>query len=374
MAKPTGVGATRFDPNFKQESADGKWLWRSPDVEPISINGLAGYELDGVYRRLPLKTPVPLPGAVNRLADCTAGGQIRFRTDAKRLAVRVVVAGSARLDHMAATDQCGFDLYIGPFGNKNYVATARPGLGKTCYESLLFDFTESTSQIRDVTINFPLYQAVDSIYIGTECGAKVYSPESYQSDYRVLFYGTSITQGGCASRPGLAYTNILSRNIPLEFFNLGFSGSGKGESEVAIAIREIERPACLVLDYEANCTTERYMDTLLPFIHIYREVHPMVPVLVMSRIPYARDRFEKEKYDDWIKRKQFAKDCVKVLRQEGDQWLHFIDGSQLFQHRWHEFTVDGVHPNDLGFMTIASALEPILKETLLNAGSLKGPK
>jgi hypothetical protein len=371
-----GVDPARLDSNMRTEHPDGRWQWLEAASGPLQVAGLPGFEAERIYRRLPFRVPAPLPEAVIRLAGCTAGGQLRFRTDSPRLSVRVKLGGPASMDHMPSTGQCGFDAYIGPIGSMRYAATARPGLGRTEYESLLWDEGEGereareadeSSGMRDITLNFPLYQSVEQVWVGVRPGSAVEPPHVYATERRVVIYGTSITQGGCASRPGMAYSNILSRRVPLEFINLGFSGNGKGEPEVAMAIREIPRQACLLLDYEANCTTGRYCETLEPFIRLYREACAEVPILVVSRIPYAAERSEKQK-NEWNARREWSMSVVARLREEGDRHIRFVDGSQLLGERWDECTVDGVHPNDYGFMRMADSLEPFLKEALADAG------
>lgn len=333
--------------------------WHSPKDKPFRISGFPWFDKDKRYRRLPVQSEYSIPARVDELAENTSGGQISFRTNASVLKIRVRLADSANLGHMAASGQCGFDVYLGGPGHKIYYATAFPSLFEKSYERIIWDFTSSChplTELREVTMNFPLYQGVEEVLIGTDPSAVIEAPSPYTSDKKVIFYGTSITQGACASRPGMSYTNILSRRFQLEFINLGFSGSGKGESGVALTIREIERPACLVLDYEANVTYQEYKDTLIPFIETYREYHPHVPIIVMSRIPFVQDKAIGE-YEDYKNRQEYSRSTAEKLKQQGDKNISFIDGSALLGTLWHECTVDGIHPNDLGFMEMANRLE-----------------
>ncbi|TCP21874.1 lysophospholipase L1-like esterase [Scopulibacillus darangshiensis] len=377
-----GVNAAKYDVNMQRAISDGIWDFRRPEDGPFSINGLLAFGPEKLYRRLPSGTRASLPEAVDLLANCPAGGQIRFRTNATRLAIRVQMAGAATMDHMPVTGQCGLDAYIGKPGQQRYAATARPGIDGREYEHILWDVTEDakgqtaegnpflSGEMVDVTLNLPLYQGVHQVLIGVKKEAVVKAPTAYATDRRILLYGTSITQGACASRPGLMYSNILSRRIPLEFINLGFSGSGKGEAEVALAIRDIERPACLILDYEANCTTELYQETLEPFIRLYREYHPDIPIIVISRIPYPGELFQPARRAEWLNRKKIAEACVARLISLGDRMIDFVDGSRLLGPYWQDCTVDGTHPNDLGFMNMADKLEPILRKVLQKNGVL----
>lgn len=334
--------------------------WYDPKEKPFRISGFAWFGEEERYRRLPDKTGYDIPIRVDELATNTSGGQISFRTNATKLALKVKLADAAALGHMAASGQCGFDVYVGEPGKQMYYATACPSLLDHSYEKTIWDFNSSSQhsseQQSEVTLNFPLYQGVEEVLIGTNPEAIIEQPTPYLSDKRVIFYGTSITQGACASRPGMSYTNILSRRFNLEFINLGFSGSGKGEHGVALTLREIERPACFVLDYEANVTYKEYQDTLTPFIECYREYHPLVPIIILSRIPFVQDKAIGE-YEDYQKRREHAKFTVEKLEQQGDKNISFIDGSTLLGELWHECTVDGIHPNDLGFMEMANRLE-----------------
>ncbi|MDR4890083.1 SGNH/GDSL hydrolase family protein [Fredinandcohnia sp. QZ13] len=334
--------------------------WYSPKEKPFRISGFAWFNKEERYRRLPAKPVYDIPPRVDELADNTSGGQICFRTNATKLEIKVKLTDAANMGHMTASGQCGFDVYVGDPGKQQYYATAIPSLLEQSYEKTIWDFSSRsqhiTEQFREVTLNFPLYQGVEEVLIGTNSSAIIEPPTPYDSDKRVIFYGTSITQGACASRPGMSYTNILSRRMNLEFINLGFSGSGRGEHGVALTIREIERPACFVLDYEANVTYKEYKDTLIPFIETYREYHPDVPIIIVSRIPFVQDKAIGE-YEDYQNRREYSKSTVEKLQQQGDKNISFIDGANLLGELWHECTVDGIHPNDLGFMEMANRME-----------------
>lgn len=344
------------------EPQKNQMKWYDPKKRPFEISGFAWFQKEQLYRRLPKQLESGFPEPVNELANCTSGGQLRFKTTARKLAIKVKLLGEADMNHMTAVGQCGFDVYLGEPGKQRYIASALPPLHETFYEMTLCEF--ATHQMRELTINFPLYQGVEEVLIGMESSATIAKPTPFLSDKRVLIYGTSITQGGCASRPGMSYTNILSRRFHLEFINLGFSGNGKGEKEVALTIGEIEKPACFVIDYEANVSAKQYEATLIPFIKQYREFHPFVPIIVMSRIPYASD-INKERHIEFMKRRDHSIFTVGKLQREGDQRITFMDGSILLGERWHECTVDGVHPNDFGFMKMADGIESVLRSCLM---------
>ncbi len=214
-----------LDENMRitEVTEDGvKWL--SPHDYTYMMAGFAWYTQERLYRRLPARAHLTVPPAVEALANHTAGGQLRFRTNSTSLALRVTLDTAANMDHMPATGQCGFDCYIVKSGQLHFRSTTRFDYKKDDYESSMMK--GMPAEMREFVLNFPLYQGVKEVRIGIDSQAEIAAPTEYLNEGKVIFYGTSITQGGCANRPGMAYTNILSRRFPLEFINLGFSGSG----------------------------------------------------------------------------------------------------------------------------------------------------
>ncbi len=265
---------------------------------------------------------------------------------------------------MPATGQCGVDCYFGATGNQQYVNTTRFDHSKDEYESILFE--SLPSEMRDITLNLPLYQGVKELWIGLDPSSSITGFPGFLSDKKVLIYGTSITHGACASRPGMAYPNILSRKFPIEMVNLGFSGNAQGEPELAHLISQIEEPALLVLDYEVNTpSTERLKESLPEFIRIYRSRHPEVPILVLSQIRLAIETFDDNRLSVREERKQLQMAIIEQLQQEGDANLHFFDGAELLGADYQECTTDGIHPSDLGYFRIAETLSPIVGKLIL---------
>ncbi len=354
----------KFDRAMRPNApAGGDLQWFSPREAPFELVGFAWYKKDRVFRRMPLKPKHRLPEAVDHLANNTAGGQIRIATDSSKLSIRVKLAAPAGMVHMPATGQCGFDCYLGSgtSGKLLYLSTTKYDVKLQSYDCVLFDLPGK--EMRQVTMNFPLYQGVLDVELGLDTGAAIAPPAPFTLDRPVVFYGTSITQGGCATRPGMAYTNILSRRLNIEAINLGFSGSGKGEPEVAHTIATIPDPACLVLDYEANAGVVGIKETLKEFIRILRAAHPEVPILVVSRVKFAGENFRPSARDDRLNTRDFQRDTVAALRKK-DPRLFFHDGGNLLGDDFDETTVDGVHPTDLGFIRIAEGLEPVLRTIL----------
>ena len=363
--KNVGLGPEKADENLRIRDETGKAMaWYSPKAAPFRLAGFAWFAQDAIYRRLPLAPAYPLPTDVDSLANCSAGGQIQFQTDSTRLYVRVELQGPSSMWNMAATAQCSFDCYIGQPTAQRYCVTTSFDRDATSYEAMLFE--DLSRQTRNITLNFPLYQGVTEVLVGLDPDADILPPPPYAREGRCVVYGTSITQGGCASRPGMLPTNTLSRRLNVEFINLGFSGSGKGEPEVAKTISEIENPICYVLDYEANSQgIETFRNTLPEFIRILRQAHPDVPIIVMPCHKRPRECFSQEALAGAQEYREFQRTTVEELRCKGDEKIVFLDASEFLGEDFDECTVDGCHPNDLGFLRIANGMEPLLREVLI---------
>lgn len=355
------IDIEKLDPNMTLEKADTNGVaWFDPRTAPFRLVGFPWISDDKVYRRLPVKPEWPIRPAVDSLADSTAGGQIQFQSDSPKVLVRVKLRQPSGMYHMPATGQSGFDLYLGQAGEQRYAGTTRFDSGAKDYEVTLFTGSKSN---RHFTLNFPLYNGVDSVEIGVVAGATIAAPLPYKHDGRIVVYGTSITQGGCAARPGMAYPNILSRRLGREFINLGFSGNGRGEPELAKLINQIERKSLVVLDYEANAG-ESIRKTLRPFVDLLREHDKDLSILIISKIRYAGELHNPASLKSAKAREKFQADFVKTRRSAGDMNLHFLGGGTLLGDHADECTVDGVHPTDLGFMKMGDGIEPVIREIL----------
>jgi len=345
---------------MKPASGKGNAMqWYLPHATPFRLAGFAWFDEDRVYRRLPVLAEGKLPAGVDALANCTAGGQIRFQTDSRRVRVRVSLAGRADMNHMPSTGQCGFDLYIGAPGQMRYCNTTKYDYTRTDYDLELFEHPRRAW--RHMTLYWPLYQGVKQVHVGLERDAGVRKPRPFAGKGPVVFYGTSITQGGCASRPGMAYPSIIGRDLNVETVNLGFSGNGRGEPEVAAVVASVPRASLFVIDYEANCVdTETFRRTLPEFVRIVREAHPRTPILVVSRIAFAKDIH----FPGWAawaeERRAIQRGVVAKARRRGDRRVSFFDGRRMLGRDFEECTVDGVHPTDLGFYRMAKGLGPTI--------------
>ncbi len=361
----TKTGALQLDPNMALKPVDSDGLRFSlPAAAPMRLAGLAWYGEEFQYRRLRRTPPSPFPEAVDLLAWNTAGAQCAWRSDSGRVTVRVRLRDNAPMYHMPQTGEAGFDLYCGAPGLQSFVGVAQFQSGVLEYEAQLF---AGTREMREYTLNFPLYAGVESVFIGLDADARIEAPTPWEHPEPVVFYGTSITQGGCASRPGMAHTNILSRKLRRPVLNFGFSGNGRGDASVAAELADLKDPALYVLEYEANLPDpEQMRRTLSEFLRILRSLHPATPILVCSRPPFAGDfrATTAGKTPELQPAGRAMMNTVARWRAE-DPRLFFFDGGELFgAEDPDECTVDGVHPTDLGFSRIAGTLEPVLRGIL----------
>lgn len=354
--------AQKLDANMSLKKADADGIvWLDPQEKPFGLVGFEWIEEDNMYRRLPVNPDYEIPQAVDQLANHTAGGQIRFMTDSKRILIRVELRERSGMYHMPATGQSGFDLYLLDSGIHRYLKTTRFPHDTIRYQVELFNADQK--KLRSFTLNFPLYNGVNSVQIGLDYGSVLEAPYPFKLAGKFVIYGTSITQGGCVSRPGMAYSNIISRKMDVQFVNLGFSGNGRGEPALAHLINQISGTSFIILDYEANAN-KTIVNTLGPFVDILRERHPEVPILIMSKIRYANASAGSMAFTALLSNRDFQKNFVEERKTKGDDNIYFLDGSTILGEDYFECTVDGSHPTDLGSNRIADALMPAIEKIL----------
>ena len=341
----------KIDKNFAVPSTVDKAdiLFHNVENAPFQIYGIA-YEGDR-YRRLPMAVASTVSDRVLALSDHTAGGRVRFSTNSSYVAIRAVMPKVSRMGHFALSASAGFDLYA----DGRYIKTFVPSVKMECgYESII---SFNSAEMRNITINFPLYSAVASLEIGLQEEAVLAPHPDYSIKKPVVFYGSSITQGGCASRPGNCYTAILSRRLDFDHVNLGFSGSGKAEKEIAEYVASLPM-SVFVYDYDHNAPDADHLEaTHERMFRTIREKQPNLPIVILARPKYTLTAAEQE-------RLAIIKATYTRAIASGDKDVYFLDGPSLMAMAEEEGTVDGTHPNDLGFASMARALEPLLAEIL----------
>lgn len=343
--------------SFGNISRDGL-LWLSREASGIEVNGAAD---PANFYRISKTDAVPLPYAVQCISECTAGVRLRFRTDADYIALKAVVRYTDDMSHMPRSGSAGFDLFAGPAGGPlsfRKVFMPENGRLEVSGEAFLPGREE-----RDVLLNFPLYNGVQEVAVGLPPDSRLKPPSPFRFPSPVVFYGSSITQGGCASRPGNAYPAIVCRELNADMLNLGFTGNAKGEPEMAAYIAGLDMSA-LVLDYDYNAANAEALEaTHEPFFRTIRERHPALPILLLSKPNVDNDETESARRRDVILR------TYQRAVNRGDRRVYFFDGASLFgtDHR-DCCTVDDCHPNDLGFLRMAEAVLPVLRAAMEDNG------
>ena len=350
----------QIDKNFYFETSI-----KEPDIEWKNISEcqfnryglIVPDQEEDFYRRIPTTLANSINDGVAMFCKSPAGGRVRFCTNAKYIAIHAEMFNVKAMSHFATTGVSGFDMYVYDEneGREKYVGVFRPEYNiKDGYETII---RLPQKGYRTYTINFPLYSGVKALYIGTPKDSDYSEPRKYRYEAPVVYYGSSITQGACVSRPGNAYEAILSRMCDCNFINLGFAGSALGEKEMAEYISLLDM-SVFVLDYDHNAPTPEYLrETHYPFYKIIREKNPELPIIMVTRPALDRE-YAKPRYD-------VIKETYETAKKNGDKNVYFVDGGTFYQDfAGDSATVDGTHPNDLGFMCIAKAIEPVLKEAL----------
>ena len=356
----------KIDPYMAIPEADESGIkFHSPFEKPFRLAGSAFQHLMGHnFRRMPFE-PFVSEG-VARLAAYTSGMQLQFKSTSKRVVIKAELLHNSLMHHMPQTGSSSFDIYVGGPGNWQLVTSATHDLQSIEFTSEVFNRPEPGW--REYLINFPLYNGVKSVWIGLEDDAEILPPTPWSVDKPVVVYGTSITQGGCASHPGGAWTNILSRWHNAEFYNFGFSGNGRGEPAAAEILASIPDPHSFILDYEANAHNAGIRNTLEKFLDILRSKHPQVPITVISKAPHGRgivafganDR-DADTCEDIFLARQFQEEVIAKRRAAGDTNLYFVNGINLLGLDWGECMMDGCHFNDLGFYRFAENLNKYIR-------------
>ncbi len=313
------------------------------------------YKEDGLYRRMPQEEAAKVSEKVVRMHTHTAGGRIRFITSSPYIAIKAD-CDITRMTHFPLTATGGFDLY-GQFSEGDrYMGTFIPAYEVEHKWQSVVDLENPEERV--FTIHFPLYAQVRSLQIGLQEGSVLKEAPDYKIEKPIVFYGSSITQGAAASRPGMNYENILSRRLNCNHLNLGFSGSARGEKEIAEYISKLEMSA-FVLDYDHNSSVEQLGQRHEPFFRIIRKAQPDLPVVILPRPRYHL------KTEDKVRR-DFIYNTYLRAKNSGDQNVYFIGGEKLMELAQGEGSVDYIHPTDLGYYSMAAAIEPVLKDILYN--------
>ena len=343
---------TKIDKNMKVETKierEGLTFY-DIDEEPFKIHGV--FREGDRYVRMPRELADNVNDSIKWLNGHTTGGRIRFVTDSPYIALKLQVSGQSKFSFFSVTGIMGCDVYSG----KQYYGTIIPPLDTTTEYENVINIPDPAE--REYTINMPIYSCVHKVYVGIKEGSVLKPADDYTIKTPIVYYGSSITQGGCASRPGNTYPSIISRELDADFISFGLAGSAKGEEEIAHYIASLDMSAfCYDYDYNAD-SLEHYKATHEKFFKIIREANPDLPIIMTTRPKKHLTPQEQERIDVMLQTYQNAVDA-------GDKNVYYIKGCDLLEYSVAEISlIENCHPNDCGFASMARVYSKKIKEIL----------
>lgn len=318
--------------------------------DPFDVYGFYDYKNQPIFRRLPVDVAKATSSKVSALCTHSTGGRVRFSTDSKYVAIHAEFETVGRTTHTSLASSAGFDLYENCQYDSHFIHPLLPPYDMENEYSQIQRFPDK--KLRYFTINFPIRSVVKNVHIGVAQSAVLGHGKKYRNEKPVVIYGSSIVHGTAAGRPGLIYPSIISNRQNIDFLNLGFSGNAL--AEVAIAEYMANLPMSIfVCDYDHNSPNAEYLRATHQRLYdIIRAKNPAVPYVMITR-PNAETNPVGAP-----ERKDVVVDTFRYAIARGDKNVYFIDGDTFFTGPYeNECTMDGVHPNDLGFTLMADAIE-----------------
>jgi lysophospholipase L1-like esterase len=350
-----GASAASVKPTIEGDIA---WY----DARQWGVEGKGWADTERYFDRLPARAKASVRDAVWNLSRHSAGMVLPFASNARTIHARyTLLSDRLAMDHMPATGVSGLDLYAHDQQKRwAWLGVARPK-SKNVNVKLADGLIAGSRAYR---VYLPLYNGVDSLEIGVPVKA-TFTPMPPRTSKPLLFYGTSITHGACASRPGMPHPAILGRRLDRPVINLGFSGNGEMEREVGALIMEIDA-AVYVIDCLPNLTGDQVAERAEPLVRQLREARAQTPIVLVEDRTYANAQFKPSSQERHRASRAALRKAYDRLIADGFKHLHYIPGEgQLGDDT--EGTTDSSHPNDLGFMRMADALEPTLRRTIKQA-------
>lgn len=325
---------------------------------PLEVHGLPFYGCNGLLERVPhdvlkeLKSENPDSGVI-RLSKRTPGARICFRTNSKKFTVRMELASITPDVGMSIFACQAVNVMIGPHTSARFAGLVNPPDYTTLSASKTFYKSDETE---DVVLFLPRNEHVNYIEVEVDDDAIVESPTPYKYP-PILFYGSSITEGGCCCRLTNSYTALISSKLDVDYYNYGFSGSARGELALANCIADIPM-SVFVYDYDHNAPDVEHLEkTHEPFFKCIREKNKKLPIVMITRPEYGHS-------DDSDRRAQVIYRTYKNAVDSGDKNVYFIDGREFFGENGALCSCDCCHPNDLGFYMMAEKISPVIKKIL----------
>lgn len=338
-------------------TVDGDLAWY--DVRDLGVEGQGWADTKAPFDRLPAKAEGVVRPPVWSLSRHSAGLCVRFQTSSTMINARwKLTSAKLEMPHMAATGVSGVDLYVKVANKWRWLATGRP----TKQENATTLAQRLPAGNREYILYLPLYNGVTSVELGVPKASTIELPAARPQSHSkpIVFWGTSITQGGCASRTGMVHTAILGRWFERPVINLGFSGNGRMEPEVATLIAEIDA-SVYVIDCCPNLDGQRVAERIGPVVDILRKARPDTPILLVEDRTYSNAFLVASSAERNAGNRAALQKAFKEMTAKGVKHLHYLEGDKLLGQDGED-TVDGSHPTDLGFLRQAEAFrEPLSK-------------
>lgn len=330
------------------------------DASTLQLIGKGFSDTQKLYERLPASLDGKTRQPVWNLSRNCSGLAIRFRTNSPVIAAKWEVTDDVFMNHFTMTGIKGLDLYCLKNGVWQFVNTARPTAKAT--ETVIINHMAGNEE--EYMLYLPLYDGLASLEIGVKSTASIDQPliDSPRKGKPVVFYGTSITQGGCASRAGMSYPNILSRKLDKEIVNLGFSGNGQLDLEVAEVMADIDA-SCFVIDCLPNVTVAQMNEKYARFLDIIREKKPDTPILLVETILFPHMYFDQTVFSLLADKNKTLARIFQERKAKGDKNIYYQKAENLIGTD-NEATVDGIHLTDLGFLRISENLYPVIRKLI----------
>jgi hypothetical protein len=350
------VNKNHIDPNFAAAEYPTKGLrfFDALNHAAIALEGFPYFWENTTLCRLPERVLPALPELCRWVCRHPAGGLLRFRTDSRRIALRVQYETSETCPTTPCKALFGWDAYVGSGTHRTFVKTLY-GVDR---KLLLLDGIDQADagKVREWTLCFPVRNHPACVELGLEAHATLAPPPPRTVHKPILFYGSSIVEGGCASRGGLTYPMIIGRGLDAHVINYGFGGSARGEPQVAEAIAALDL-AALVIDYDHNApSAEHLRKTYWKFFKRIRAKQPTLPILLVSSVDYHNEPHY------YQKRAAVIEQTYRRARAGGDRHVLFLHGKTIFPRtHWWDCSGDHIHPNDLGFRYMADVIGTKLK-------------
>ncbi|MDI9551335.1 MAG: hydrolase [Bacteroidales bacterium] len=333
------------------------------DASLFPIFGKCVENTSGRYERLPAEYENVSRPAVWNLGRNSAGLYIRFRSDSPAIYARWK-SGGTHMPHMTDVGDNGLDLYI--LTEKDGWRFAGSGFewngGHVKSRRLVGNMVP---EMREYMLYLSLYDRVESLEIGIDPGYVLQGPEAGtpRTEKKIVMYGSSILQGGCASRPGMAFTSIIGRKLNREVINLGFSGNALLDLEIAQLMARVENPGVFVLDYVPNASAEKITSSGETFFRVLRDAHPDVPVLFVEDPTFPHAAFDQKILQEINAKNAAQRALFERLKKAGEKKIFYLPTEKLIGSDG-EATVDGIHFTDLGMMRYSDAIIPLLRKAL----------